>query len=217
MNRKIALVTLTMTLISTTAVAGHHMEMQPTAAEIHLSHVDTAWNDTPDGKGFLSVAKSEAAIAATHATIALKQPTNLQWLKSHSDHVRHALTGEGNGPGTGYGLLKATQGVVKHITVAAKSDGATQGVKLHSVHVRTSAENSLKRAKEMVALIREIKASDSAAEAAVMVEKLAALATALESGIDNNGDGVVSWVKDEGGLEEASKHMTILRNGLKSS
>lgn len=211
---KTVLVTLTMVFISTAAMARYHMEVQPTTAETHLDYVDTRGSDTPNGKALLDVARSEAAVAVTHATIALKQPTNLPWLKSHSDHVRHALTGKGGGPGDGYGLIKATKGVVKHITLAAQADGATAGVKLHSVHIRTSAENTLERAREMEALIREIEASRSAAEAAGMVERLSALAMALVRGIDSNGDGVVTWVKDEGGLKQATQHMNFLRKSL---
>lgn len=188
---------------------------QPTMAEIHLGHVDTGWKDTPKALGLLNTAQSEAKIAAFHASLALKKPNNLKWIKIHSNHVLQALTGKGKGPGAGYGVLKASKGASKHITFAANSAGATAAIKLHATHIKTSADNVTQWSKEMVALIHEINNSTGHYKALKLVKQVSSLAQQLNQGVDSNGDGKITWVKGEGGLKQAAKHMTILRNTLK--
>ncbi len=189
--------------------------MAAPGAHAHIDHVATGWTDTPGQAGLLETAMKEAKIAAQHAGFAASRPDDLAWMKTHANHVLHALDPSriAKGPGMGYGVIRAASGVAKHINFAASSDDASKNVKLHAKHVATSAENTVARAREMVALIERIEAARTAGEAAPLVAKLNRLAKALTDGIDANGDGKVTWVKGEGGLKVAKKHLTIMMKG----
>lgn len=184
-------------------------------AHTHIGHVISGWKDTPEGKGFLPTAQAEAAIAAKHAGFAASSPDDLKAMKVHAGHVRHVIdpTTEASGPGLGYGLLKATNGAIKHITFASESDDASDHVKKHAFHMMTSASNAVTRTQLAMAEADAIIASSTAADAATHVTKLVELTTAIITGHDANGDGKISWKKDEGGLDVADKHMGFMIDG----
>lgn len=184
-------------------------------AHAHIAHVSKAWGDTPQGMGLLPVALAEAKTAVQHAGFAASKPDDLGWMQLHSRHVLHAVdpAAEPKGPGLGYGVIKAAAGTIKHIKLAAKSEDASNNVKAHAVHVATSAENALTRAEEITVLAKRVIASSSAAEAYPLVQKIQQLATALNAGVDADGDGVISWQQDEGGLLEADKHLGFMIKG----
>jgi len=178
----------------------------------HMGHVMTAWGDTPDGKGLLPTAISEAKIAAQHAGFAAKKLDNLGWMQTHAHHVLNAIdpSVEMKGPGMGYGVIKAASGAAKHIGLAAKSEGASKAVKLHATHISTSATNTVTRGHEIVALGKKILAATSAADAAPYVQKMAQLTQQLTAGMDANGDDTITWKKGEGGLDAANFHLKLL-------
>jgi len=184
-------------------------------AHAHMGHVTTSWKDTPDKQGLLPTAMAEAKIAKQHAGLALQQPANLAWLKTHTGHVLHAVdpSAEAKGPGLGYGVMKAASGVAQHIDFAAGSDGASGNVKAHAEHVGTSAGNTVDWAKQIAALAGQVKASTSAADAAAKARQIDALASQLVDGTDANKDGKVTWVKGEGGLGQAELHMGFMSKG----
>ncbi len=191
------------------------MENKGGMAHAHIGHVMKGWKDTPEGKGLLPTAVTEAGIAAQHAGFAAKQPDNLGWMKTHTRHVLHAVDPAtiSKGPGRGYGVLRAAGGAAKHIGFAADSDGASKNVKLHTVHVKTSLANTVARAQEIVKLGKAVLAAGSAAEAAPLVRKIRRLSAQLSAGRDANGDGRITWKKNEGGLAEAEKHMGFMMKG----
>jgi hypothetical protein len=184
-------------------------------AHAHMGHVTTSWKDTPDKQGLLPTAMAEAKIAKQHAGLALQQPTNLVWLKTHAGHVLNAVdpSVEAKGPGLGYGVMKAAAGVAQHINFAADSDGASGNVKAHAQHVATSAGNTVDWAKQIVALGNQVKASTSAADAAAKMRQIETLTIQLVDGTDANGDGKVTWVKGEGGLGQSELHMGLMSKG----
>ena len=100
---------------------------QGNAAHTHIGHVADGWRDTPDNQGLLPTAIAEAKIAAQHAALAAKDPSNLDAMKRHTGHVLNAVDPEAmaNGPGLGYGVKRAAAGAATHIELAAKSDGAS--------------------------------------------------------------------------------------------
>ncbi|HFD15419.1 MAG TPA: hypothetical protein ENJ38_03830 [Rhodospirillales bacterium] len=184
-------------------------------AHVHIGHVMTSWNDTPDKMGLLPTAEAEAKIAIQHAALAMKKPDDLDWLKLHVGHVMNACDPSAvpKGPGLGYGVVRAASGVAKHVNFAAQSEGASDNVKLHAVHVATSAENTVARCREIVELGKKVMAAGSASEAAPLVARIQKLADALIAGVDANGDGNVSWEKGEGGLAAARQHMMFVMKG----
>lgn len=181
----------------------------------HMGHVTKAWKDTPDSMGFLPTAIAEAKIAALHAGLAAKNPGDLGWMQTHANHILHALDASmrTKGPGLGYGVVKASSNVSKHINLAAKSADASDNVRAHAVQVAASSDNTAKWAKQMIALSKKVLTSGYASQAAALVAQIVTLSGQLLEGVDANGDGSISWHEGEGGLNEANKHMGFMEQG----
>jgi hypothetical protein len=163
------------------------------------------------------VALADAKVAAQHAALAAKDPNNLAAMKLHAGHVLNALdpTIVVKGPGSGYGVKKATQGVITHINLAAKATGASQNVITHANHVATSAQNTLTRCDTAIDLAKKIQESTSASDAAALVSQLVSVTSQLTAGVDKNGDGRITWEAGEGGLQQANEHMKLMLAGEK--
>jgi hypothetical protein len=202
-------------LITVSGSLSAHAQDKKNMSHVHMGHVMTSWKDTPDIQGLYTTAKAEAEIALQHAGLAMQKPDNLEWLQLHIGHVLHAVdpTVEPQGPGLGYGVVKAANGVAQHINFAAESEGASKNVQTHSVHVATSAENTVDWAKQIVELGKEVRAAQSATEAAAKVGQIQVLTKQLIDGVDANGDGKVTWVQDEGGLGQVELHMGFMAKG----
>lgn len=187
----------------------------PRPADIHIGHVMTAMNGTPDRVGLLEALVLEAEIAAQHAKLAASDPANLDAMQRHIRHVRHAVDpkSEDSGPGKGYGVLRASDGVSVHVKLAARSEGATDRIKTHATHVATSADNVKKWCAAIMAESEKViaaEAPDGLEAAAEATARVAALAAQLLTGVDANEDGRVSWESDEGGIAQAKQHMEIM-------
>lgn len=178
----------------------------------HIAHVINEFNDTPNRQGLLGTALAEARIASQHATLASRQPTNLEYMKTHAGHVIHALdpTIITIGPGQGYGARKAAAGVVTHIELAAATQGATPAIASHAKHIAMSARNSVARAEQVLALAQKVQAATSAADAAALVNQIVSLTEQLIAGADANSDGRITWEAGEGGLQHADEHLKLL-------
>jgi hypothetical protein len=187
------------------------------AVGMHIGHVVNGFSDTPGGQGLLPVALAEARVAIQHAGLAARSPTNLDAMKLHAGHVINAIdpTIVTTGPGLGYGLKKAANGVATHIELAAKAPGASPNVIMHANHVATAARSTVSRADQVLALAQKIQAATSAEEAAALVNQLVPLTQQLVAGFDANGDGRITWEQGEGGLQQAQEHVTLLLAGEK--
>ena len=184
----------------------------PAGVKTHIGHVMTMFNGTPMDQGLLPTAVAEAKIAAQHAALAMKASGNLDQMKLHAGHVLHALDPsiEPKGPGLGYGVKRAAQGVAQHVGLAAKVEGASKGIMTHSNHVATSANNVVKWADELIGVAREIRAASNAAQVNAPLPHLNAVAQQLYAGVDANRDGNVGWQEGEGGLQQAEMHMGLM-------
>jgi hypothetical protein len=187
----------------------------PAAVATHIAHVRDAFRDTPDGRGLLPIAIAEAEVAAQHAALAARTPDNLDAMKLHAGHVLHAVdpSAQSRGPGLGYGVKKAAEGVATHVDLAAKAEGATRQMSTHATHIVTSARNTAERADRIIALVAQIQAATSAADAADLVSQLESLAAQLISGEDADADGRVGWEEGEGGLQHVEQHLNLLIAG----
>ncbi len=187
----------------------------PGPGGVHIGHVANAWADAPMGAGLLPTAMSEARIAATHASLAARQPTNLEYMKTHAGHVINAVdpTVVAAGPGLGYGVKKAATLMVTHIELAGAATGASTNVVTHAKHIAMAARNTISRADQVVALAQRVQRATSAAEAAPLVAQMATLAGQLMAGADANGDGRITWEAGEGGLQQADDHLQLMLKG----
>jgi hypothetical protein len=186
---------------------------QANPAHAHIGHVLEGFSGTPEGQGLLPTALAEARVAAQHAGLAARDLSNLAAMQQHTAHVAQAIDPSyvAQGPGMGYGVKRAAEGIVAHVGLAAGGDGASANVAMHAEHVTAAARNVVERAEGMVALARQIEAAGTAAEAAPLVEQLRDLAEQLVSGHDASGDGRVGW--QDGGLEQVEQHMNLMRRG----
>ncbi len=184
------------------------------AAHAHMGHVADGWRDTPDQVGLLPAAVAEAEIAARHAGLAAGSGS-LGAIQAHCGHVVNALdpSVEESGPGKGYGVVKAATGAATHIGLAANSGDASANVKAHANHVETSANNVVEWARRVIELCAEVKASEDQAAAAELAKEIQAMTQAMVSGQDADGNGRTSWGEGEGGLEQASFHMGLMKRG----
>ena len=205
-----ALLALAGTLLSTP-----DLNAQANSVHSHIGYVADAFDGTPNGQGLLPTAVAEAEIAAEHAGFAAGDATYLDGIKRHAGHVLHAIdpTLAPGGPGLGYGVRQAAATVVLHIELAAADEGASDNVKTHAAHILATMDNVGQRADAIVALAQEIEAATSLATAAALLEQLTAPCAALLSGRDADRDGRVGWQPGEGGLRQATQHMTLMRRG----
>ena len=192
------------------------LAQETSPATTHVVHVSERFAGTPDAQGLLPTATEEARIVAQHAEFGVRDPSNLESMQRHAGHIIHALDPSAidQGPGAGYGLLRAAEGVMRHASLAAKSEGATQNITTHSPHVATSAENTVQRASQIMALAQTIqKYVESPEEAAAIFADLKTIADQLTTGVDANDDGRVGWQSGEGGLEQVAQHVGLMKGG----
>ncbi len=180
----------------------------------HVGHVMTHWADTPKGKGLLPVATAEAEVARTHAGLAASDLSDLASMQLHTRHVLHALdpAQETKGPGLGYGLIKAAEGVATHAELASDSEDASDIIRVSGIMVASVGRNTTRRAEEATKLSKEILASKTPEVAAPLTQKLQELTEALFVGQDLDTDGRIVWYHHEGGLAIATEQMDIIMN-----
>lgn len=181
----------------------------------HLGHIVTSFVDTPDKVGFLTIALQEAAIASQHAGFAQRTPNDLAAMQLHAGHVLQALDPslQPTGPAKGFGVKRAAGGIAQHIELAAKEPSASANVKVHTPHIATAARSVMARADQAIALAKQIQTATSAADAAKLVTQLASVCAQLAPGADLNADGRIEWGGNEGGLQQAQEHLTLLLAG----
>lgn len=188
---------------------------QQSAAHAHMGHVADGFANTPDGAGLLPTALAEAAVARQHAELALRNTSELGAMQRHAGHVLHAVDPSRieQGPGAGYGVVRAASGVVQHIEMAGSHETASENVQMHATHVATAARTAAERAERVATLAEQIMAATSAADAADLLQELAELTEQMVSGVDANGDGRIGWQEGEGGLAQAEQHITLMKRG----
>lgn len=193
------------------------VKVPPGQVGVHIGHIVNAFAEAPMGMGLLPTAMAEARVAIQHAALAARNPSNLDAMKLHAGHVINAIdpTIVPKGPGLGYGVKKAAEGIATHIELAAKAPGASENVKMHAEHVAAAARNSVQRSDQIVALAKQIQAATSAADAAALVSQLVSLTNELVAGKDINADGRVGMEPGEGGLQQCDEHIKLLLAGEK--
>jgi hypothetical protein len=178
----------------------------------HLGHIVNSFTDTPNRQALLATALTEARTAAQHAQLASRQPANLDYMKTHVNHVINALDPivVAAGPGLGYGVKRAATGVAGHIEAAAATAGASANVQMHAKHIATCSRNAVQRAESIITLGQRVLAATTAQDAAGLVSQIASLADALLNGADANNDGRITADPNECGLVAADDHMKLL-------
>jgi hypothetical protein len=183
-----------------------------TPAQVHLGHVLTKFVNVKQG-GLLQAARAEANVVVTHAGLGLQNPNDINAMKMHARHIIHAIDPRRveTGPGTGYGLLMASEGLVRHVELASRAAGSNDQMKTHATHAVASSKNTQRRADRIVAIAIIIADFvETPADAAELFRDLKVLADQLVAGIDANGDGTVGWQEGEGGLQIVEQHVGFM-------
>jgi predicted lipoprotein with Yx(FWY)xxD motif len=191
------------------------VDTAPNMIRIHLAHISTMFPAAPNHQGLLPVALAEANTAAQHAALAEKASGNLDAMRLHAGHVMHVIDPslEPAGPGLGFGVKRAAAGIAEHVQLATKSLTVSTNVMTLAGHVLLSANNTVKRCDEIVAVARRIRAAATAADAAPDVARLSLLTQELTAGLDINKDGQVGWQTGEGGLAQVEAQMKMMMKG----
>lgn len=181
------------------------------AGHNHVKHVSESFRGTPDEAGLLATARAEAEIALQHARLAAGSE-ELDAIKRHIGHIVHAVRPpeDGRGPGKGYGLLRALEGVAAHVAMAAEADGASDALRTHAEHVATAALNAVVWAESVLEKAEAAESAMDAAQAHGLAEDVLAALEAVVNGKDADGDGRASWREGEGGLAQAAQHLELL-------
>lgn len=108
------------------AAADMDCHMEANELHLHIGHLMTCWDDTPDQAGLLVTAESEAVTALEHARLAMAETEDVAVIRQHLNHVVHALNPalQEEGPGLDYGLILAAEGALVHIDFALEAEGA---------------------------------------------------------------------------------------------
>ena len=185
------------------------------ASHTHIRHVLEAFAATPGGEGLLPTAEAEAAIALRHAGLAARDPTDIGPMKEHARHVLNAINPaeSGSGPGLGFGVKAAAEGIIRHVELAAASDAASGNIRTHAGHVTAAARSVAQRADRIVELAGQIQPMSDYNRAYNLVLELRDLCEELTTGADISGDGAISFGEGEGGLEQARQHMELMARG----
>jgi hypothetical protein len=173
--------------------------IEPPLVHAHIGHVMTAWRDTPGTVGLLTVAASDARVAAAHALLASKSET-LDDMKMHAAHVLHALepTIEPKGPASGYGTKKATAGGLQHVGFAADVEGASPVVKSHAGVVSAKLTDTIATIDRAIATAQKIRDAAASAEALTLTGELVSQVAQIGEGIESAQQEMRLMMKAEG-------------------
>ena len=180
--------------------------------QAHLGHIEKSWHETPDAVGLLAILSEEAQIAHAHAGYAITDVEDYDNIRLHIPHVRHAIStaSETGGPGKGFGVERAAQGVADHMDYARNTSDATDSVKLHAEHIITSAKNIVAWSNKIIRMSDQIMGGASPIATSYYAEEVAMRTNWILNGNDADGDGKISWVEGEGGLAQIRQHLGFI-------
>lgn len=183
----------------------------PKEYEAHLGHILASWMDTPGQVGLIAILEDEIDIAIAHAGYAAADLENIDNIKLHTDHVRHAIDPRalrsGQGPGRGYGAVRAARGALDHLNYALAAADASDSLKLHAEHIAASANNVLFWAGKVLDKAGQIVGGASPVVSAFFAEEIVERLQWMKNGRDADGDGTITWQDGEGGLAQMKAHL----------
>jgi hypothetical protein len=182
-------------------------------SKMHLGHISESWGDTPGKVSLITILEEEAQIAATHAKLAVASKEDLKTMRMHITHVENAVDPSvvKSGPGKGYGVIKAAQGVAAHMGFAAAAADAGDSLKMHSVHIIQCAKNIERWGNEIMTKSGYIKGGASDVASQFYTDEVADMTGWILNGHDANGDGKISWEEGEGGLAQMKAHLGYIQ------
>ena len=186
-----------------------------TEHQVHLDHIEQSWHETPGAVGLLAILAEEAEIARAHAGYAITDVEDYDNIRLHIPHVRHAISSntEPKGPGKGFGVERAAQGVADHMDYARNALDATDSVKHHAEHIIASAQNIVAWSDKIIRMSDQIMGGAAPVWVSYYAEEVAKRTDWILNGNDANGDGKISWTEGEGGLAQIQQHLGFIERG----
>jgi hypothetical protein len=157
----------------------------PTIAHSHVGHAVTAWTDTPGQIGLFEVARLEARVAAEHAAYAVEGARNIGSVKQHLGHVLHAVDPKllADGPGTGYGLIRAIDGSIQHLGYAREVRDASANLRAGLPGVIDGLQAWRRESQLIAVLARDARQSRDDARVVAYAQDLSQRCTRLAAGL----------------------------------
>ncbi|WP_417594048.1 hypothetical protein [Oceanospirillum sp.] len=183
------------------------------AGPVAMSYIDDVATDIRGQQGLLAIARSDAELIHTHASLAMQRAQDSDWVKMHAIHIRHTLAPASaeSGAVSSYGLLKAVNHVKDRVELAMEQNDASDAIEFHGEQITLSADSVLERGQQLLALADQIIHTPRYSDLSGEAPKLVLLAEQILSGEDLNGDGEISWEDNEPGLDQAMKYLDYLK------
>lgn len=189
--------TLRLLLVMTVLAASGCVTRPPTIAHVHLGHALTAVHVTPNRDGYLLVAQARAQEAHIAAQQAADQGAPLDQIKASIATAVTAVSSEEN-----FGLKQSLVLAANHISFAATSDDASANVRQAAPIFAQDISQIVERCELVTLLGKDVAASRSKAEAAVLVEEISKLTLANVEGDDADKDGKAGTTPAEYGVKQ---------------
>lgn len=176
----------------------------PKISHVHVGHAMTAWRDTPNEQGLFITAEQEGTIAVEHAQYAIENSHDISLLKMHIKHVQHAMDPDivKEGPGLGYGFIKALNAARDHILFAADSRDASDNIKSSAQLWSKNVDTIIERSNLVVALSKEVLKSNSHEEVMVLADEIKLLTQQNLYGYDSDADGTIGNIRADYGIKQ---------------
>jgi hypothetical protein len=199
----------------------------PTGALAHIRTAVDQAGDTPGQVGYSVGLVQQAAILYQHAGFAKAgaDSGNLAEARLHTEHVLNTLFGtadprygdyDGIGgpenPGDGYGLLRYSLSLSQTLQLAGDAADATPAIKTRVAEVQTALRNIGSSSDEglwspvLIAAGTDLLAAPTAAAAQGPANQLLAAANRIFNGVDQDDDGEIEPVVNEGGAITAHRY-----------
>jgi hypothetical protein len=175
---------------------------QPLLSHAHVGHCLTHWQDTPDNKGLLTIAREELD-AARRETDAALAAGSLEQKSAHLENAAHALDPDAHpqGTGVGYGAIRALESGIEHLEYAATSPDASSNVVASVAPVGEVGNGIIERLRATASQAKTTGVADAVALDRIAVELRAGL-TNIVQGVDANRDGRIEASAAEAGLDQ---------------
>lgn len=178
-------------------------------AHIDLMRIWEQGMDTPDKEGLLPLAEREGKTALFQANQAIDAVGDKRAVDQHLRNLVHAIDPrrQSQGPGKGYGLMRAAAAILARMQVAQSRSDASANVKTFGKRIMASADHTVQLAREAMTLADKAqKGTDPH-----LKETLTTIrdhVSAAMVGRDDDGDGTIQPA--EGGLKQVREAMARL-------
>ena len=178
-------------------------EKQPTIAHTHIGHSLTAWVTTPNDQGLYVVAEKEAR-ALNQVVNSVSETSSLAQMKAAASDALYIIepTKGVEGPGEGYGLLRAFDEAVSHLEFAAQSADASANFRNSLPKVKEKAKAINERIELVRLLAEDVLKASSALNASPLMKEIQTVSREIIFGAELDGKPPIGSSPEESGLNQ---------------